>query len=171
MNILRNVIVITTLAAIAMSGSAQARKNGDGHRMQGQTTRVEQRAGKEAMPNRKVRREKRKQAHGDGYGQVERRQERQRVRIAQGRRFGELSRGEFRRLKKQQRKIARMERRFSSDGHLSGKERRRLERAQDRASRRIARFKHNDIYRGSGDRYAQLYGHQDDYFSRFWRYR
>lgn len=164
----RNIIVTTTLATIAMSGIAQARgADGKGH-YQGDFTRVERRAerraAKDLVSDRKTFRENRRQDRGDGYGRVDRRQEKQRARIAQGRRSGELSRAELRRLKKQQKKISRMERRFSADGYLSGRERRRLERAQDRASRRIARLKHNDIYRGSGHRYARVYGYQYGYY-------
>ena len=150
MKILRILVVTTILALTAVSGTAQARGNGDRDGMYRDSTRVERRAASNC-------------AGIDGYDRVDRRQERQRARLIQGRRSGELTRGEFRRLKKQQRRIERMERRFSSDGFLSGRERRRLERAQDRASRRIARLKHNDIYRGH--RYA--YSHAD----RHWGYR
>ena len=80
----------------------------------------------------------------------------------------EVEISELRKLKKQQRKIGRMERRFSSDGFLSGKERRRLEHAQDRASRRIARLKHNNIYRGSGNRYAHWNKHRRGAYNRHW---
>jgi len=149
MNTVRNIVVTMALAATALSGTAQARGNGDRDGMQRDNTRVEQRAERRASRDR---------AGNDGYDRVDRRQDRQRARLIQGRRSGELTRGEFRRLEKQQKKIAHMERRFSWDGHLSGKERRRLERAQDRASRHIAHAKHNDVYRGSGRRYAHSYG-------------
>ena len=149
MNTVRNIVVTMALAATALSGTVQARGNGDRDRMQHDNTRFEQRA---------ERRASRDHAGNDSYDRVDRRQDRQRARLIQGRRSGELTRGEFRRLKKQQQKIARMERRFSWDGYLSGKERRRLERAQDRASRHIAHAKHNNLYRGSGRRYAHSYG-------------
>ena len=141
----RNIVVTMTLAAIALSGAAQARGNGDRDGMQRDSTRVEQRAERRASGDR------------DGYDRVDGRQDRQRARLIQGRRSGELTRGEFRRLKKQQKKIGRMERRFSRDGYLSGKERRRLERVRDRASRHIAHAKHNDVYGDSGRRYAHSY--------------
>lgn len=155
MNTLRTIIVTLTLAAIAASGSALARDKSDRERTHRDGTRIEQRA----ESRRESRRENRRWDNGDDYTRVDRRQERQRYRIKQGRRSGELTRGESRRLKKQQKRIARMEDRFYADDYLSGRERRRLAHAQDRASRRIARFKHNDIYRGSGNRYAYAYGH------------
>lgn len=175
MSTLRNIIVTTTLAAITMSGFAQARVvDGKGH-YQCDTTRIERRAERRAArdlaSDREALRDNRRSDRGDGYGRVDRRREKQRARIAQGRRSGELSRTELRRLKKQQKKIGRMERRFSSDGYLSGRERRRLERAQDRASRRIARLKHNDIYRSSGHRYAQVYGYRHGYYGFFGNHR
>jgi len=147
MNTVRNIVVTMTLAAIALSGAAQARGNGDRDGMQRDSTRFEHRAERRASRDR---------AGIDGYDRVDRRQDRQRARLIQGRRSGELTRGEFRRLKQQQKKIGRMERRFSWDGYLSGKERRRLQRAQDRASHRITRLKHNDIFKGH--RYAHSYG-------------
>ena len=174
MNSARNIIITLTLAAVGLSGAAQSAERGGKNGMRGDGVRVEQRAerrgNRDGATSRNARSEDRRRDHGDSYSRVDRRQDKQRSRIAEGRRSGELSRGEFRRLKKQQRKIGRMERRFYSDGHLSGKERRRLERAQDRASRRIAHFKHNDTYRGSGHRYGRWYRGDRDYGSRHWRH-
>jgi len=116
--------------------------------------RAERRAERRATERREQRRHRVDNDRYARYGRVDRRQDKQRARIVQGRHSGELTRGEAHRLKKQQKKINRMERRFSRDGYLSARERYRLERAQDRASRRIARLKHNDVYRGSGHRYA-----------------
>lgn len=85
--------------------------------------------------------------HGHRYGSaswVDRRQDRQRHRIREGWRSGELTRGEAKRLYRQHRSIAKMERRYTADGYLSAKEQRRLDRALDRASRQIRRAKHND---------------------------
>ena len=180
MNTLRNIAVTMTLAAVALSGAALAREPGD--RSERNRDRVEQsdidrearraerraerrasddavvregrRAERRASERREQRRHRVNTDRHDRYGRVDRRQDKQRSRIVQSRRSGELTRGESRRLKKQQKKIHRMERRFSRDGYLSGRERYRLERAQDHASRRIARLKHNDVYRGSGHRYA-----------------
>jgi len=171
MSILRNIIVTTTLAAITMSGITQARSvDGKGHSQRDTTSveqRAERRAAKDVVSDREVRRENRRRNHEEGYGRVDRRQEKQRARIAQGRCSGELSHAELRQLKRQQKKISQMEQRFASDGYLSGRERRRLERAQDRASRRIARLKRNDIYRGFDHRYAQVYGHRHGYHNLF----
>ena len=181
MNTFRNIAVTKTLAAVALSGAALAREPGD--RSERNRDRVEQsdidrearraerraerrasdddvvvregrRTERRASERREQRRHRVNYDRHDRYGRVDRRQDRQRARIVQGRHSGELTRGESRRLKKQQKKIYRMERRFSRDGYLSGRERYRLERAQDHASRRIARLKNNHVYRGSGHRYA-----------------
>ena len=115
--------------------------------------------------------------HGDGGGyatgsqrfenRVDRRQDRQWARISEARESGDLSRGEARRLRKDQQKIARMERRFERDGYYSPKERRVMERALDRASERIRRAEYNDRGRGygrhrgpwHGGRYGHGHGH------------
>jgi hypothetical protein len=97
--------------------------------------------------------------HDDGYrhDRLEQRLDRQHWRIKQGVRSGELTRKEAKRLRKQQRHIARMENRFARDGHLDRHERRTLRRELDAASDRIYRLKHNDSYRG---RYADgKHGH------------
>lgn len=73
----------------------------------------------------------------------ERREVRQEMRIRQGERSGQLTRGEARRLERGQRHIRRMERRARADGRLGMHEQRHVERAQNRQSRRIWRLKHN----------------------------
>ncbi len=78
---------------------------------------------------------------------LDKRQARQQRRIEQGWHSGELTRKELKRLRKNQRRIARLERRFASDGHFSRKERRAMTEALDEASSRIYRKKHNDRYR------------------------
>lgn len=78
-----------------------------------------------------------------GTPRIDRREARQRERIAEGRMSGQLTRGERARLNASQRHVARMERRAGRDGVFTGRERMRIERAQDRQSRRIHRFKHN----------------------------
>ena len=78
---------------------------------------------------------------------VERRQHNQDIRIREGRKDGRLTRKEFKRLRKEQKKIALLEQCFSKDGHLSKRERRILDNAQDEASRHIRRAKHNERYR------------------------
>ena len=81
---------------------------------------------------------------------VDRRQNRQWARIGDGIEDGDLSRREVKRLRKDQRQIARMERRFERDGYYSPKERRIMERVLDRSSSRIERAKDNDHGRHHG---------------------
>jgi hypothetical protein len=83
----------------------------------------------------------------DGSSRFEHRIERQRDRIRHGVRAGELTRHEAKALRKQQRHITRLERRFERDGRLDRHERRTLRRKLDGASRRIARLKNNDRQR------------------------
>jgi hypothetical protein len=90
----------------------------------------------------------------------EQRLDRQHWRIKQGIRSGELTRKEVKRLRKQQRQIAKAERRFSRDGYLDPRERRHLRRKLDDASDRIYRLKHNDRYRGW---YRDHYGRYGNY--------
>ena len=105
--------------------------------------------------------------HDDSYdgNRFEQRLDRQHLRIKQGVRSGELTRKEAKRLRKQHRRIARLENKFWNDGHLTRHERRTLRRKLDAASDRIYRLKHNDRYRGDkvapytyGDRYGYLDG-------------
>ena len=74
---------------------------------------------------------------------IDRREARQRARIAEGRLSGQLTRGEVARLRAGQRHVHRMERRANADGVVTRAERRRIERAQDRQSRAICRLKRN----------------------------
>ena len=102
--------------------------------------------------------------HGGGMGsqhfenRVDRRQDRQWARISDARENGDLSRREVKRLRKDQQKIERMERRFKRDGYYSPRERRVMERAMDRASDRINRAKHNDHGRGYGQGHRGSHG-------------
>lgn len=73
------------------------------------------------------------------------RQNVQRVRIADGRIDGEVTRREAAALNAEQRHIRRAERRAKSDGEVTRNEKRRLERKQNRANRHIRRAKHNEI--------------------------
>ena len=75
---------------------------------------------------------------------VDRRISNQRARIHEGRKSGELSRKEFKRLRGDQKKIARMDSRFGSDGRYTKRERRKLNKALNRSSKRVYRAKHND---------------------------
>lgn len=85
----------------------------------------------------------------DGYqeNRFEQRLERQLQRIKHGVRSGELTHREAKRLRQQQRAIARLERKFSRDGMLDRHERRTLRRELDAASNRIHRLKNNDRVR------------------------
>jgi hypothetical protein len=74
---------------------------------------------------------------------IRRTEARQRARIVQGCRSGQLSRGEVRRLECIQRDIRMDERLALADGRVSPAERRCIRAEQRCASRQIARFKHN----------------------------
>ncbi|QQS46827.1 MAG: hypothetical protein IPM66_23570 [Acidobacteriota bacterium] len=74
---------------------------------------------------------------------VTKRQVRQQQRIGQGVRSGELTRGEFRRLEREQNQVRRMKVRARSDGEVTNRERARLHREQNQASRHIYRAKNN----------------------------
>ncbi len=79
---------------------------------------------------------------------INRRIRRQNRRINRGRRLGDLTRFEYRKLKFKLFQI-RMARRYAKiDGHVSRGERRRIHRMLDRNSRRIFRLRHNDRYAG-----------------------
>lgn len=74
---------------------------------------------------------------------VDRRQAGQRARIRQGWHSGNLSRKEVSRLRRDQRRIGKLERRSGADGHYTRHERRALKGALDHSSKRIWRMKHN----------------------------
>lgn len=82
---------------------------------------------------------------------ADRRQHRQGARIRQGVKSGEITRGEAKHLRKQQRRIRRVEKRAESDGTVTDQEQQRLENMQDRASKTIFRAKHNEKDRNSDD--------------------
>src|SRR5437868_5517819 len=75
---------------------------------------------------------------------VNRRQNRQRRRIRQGVKSGQLTRGEAARLRREQRRIAAQKRSARRNGNVSAAERARLRRSENRANRRIYRAKHNN---------------------------
>ena len=85
----------------------------------------------------------------DRYDRIEQRLDNQRYRIRDGIDSGELTRKEARRLRKQQRYIARLKRKFMRDGYLDRYEFRELKHELNRASKRIYRMKHNGRYRYS----------------------
>lgn len=74
---------------------------------------------------------------------VNNRQQSQRGRLTQGIKSGELTRGETKSLINGQKRIAKMEQQFKSDGTLTPKERARLQHAQNIQSQKIFRAKHN----------------------------
>ena len=75
------------------------------------------------------------------------RERNQQRRIRQGVRSGELTRGEFRRLEREQARVRRHEARARSDGRFTLRERARINRELNRSSRHIYRQKHNRLYR------------------------
>lgn len=83
--------------------------------------------------------------HGANHAdRLEQRIDRQHDRIRHGIRSGELTRWEARKLRKQHRRIVRLEDRYLRDGRLDRQERRKLRHKLDKASERIYEFKHNE---------------------------
>lgn len=78
-----------------------------------------------------------------GKANINQRQVKQAKRIKQGVRSGELVKAEAKKLREQQRRIARLEANFRADGHLSKKERKIIQAKLDNASERIYALKHN----------------------------
>lgn len=81
---------------------------------------------------------------GDRNPRYEKRIDHQKSRIREGIKSGDLTRKEASKLRKQQKQIASLARKYESDGHLSRHERKKLEKKQDKASKKIYRLKHND---------------------------
>ncbi len=77
----------------------------------------------------------------------DRRENRQMQRIRNGVRNGEITRNEYGRLQKEQRRFDRSYDRAASDGYLNRHERKRLHNMQDRASRHIYRAMHDNATR------------------------
>jgi hypothetical protein len=75
---------------------------------------------------------------------VTKRQLNQQARIGQGVKSGELTKGETRRLERQQAKIQMDKRAAKADGVVTPGERAKLNREQNRASKRVYKLKHND---------------------------
>jgi len=161
---LTHIVTVTAVLAIGLSGVASAR-DGDrterGNKQRPDLERSARNRNQDTPADRSLRsrssREQDVAARGAGGNRVDRRQDNQRARIRDGRESGALTRWESKKLRKDQKKISRMERRFARDGHINKQERRILNKAQDRASHRIYRFKHNDSRRGWGSR--RDYGH------------
>jgi len=114
--------------------------------------------------------------YDDGYrtSRFEQRLDRQNWRIQQGVRSGELTRKEAKRLRKQHRRIAKLEHRFWRNDHLNRHERRTLRRELNAASDRIYRLKHNGRYRDRhhrGHHKSVRYQHHDYYDYAGWSER
>ena len=86
-------------------------------------------------------------AHDDG--SVDARQKRQAHKIERGRISGQITWREGLKLRRQQRKIAHLERKFRSDGHLSEREMGILHDMLDRARVSIRAEKHDSYRRWS----------------------
>lgn len=124
-----NLPVIITVATLALAGAAEARNHGRGD------------GWKQGRPSMQ------RPANSRRFdGNVDRRQARQRARIRDARRNGTLSSRETRHLRKDQRRIARMDRRFAADGRYTPRERQIMKHSLDRSSKRIWRKKHNGHY-------------------------
>jgi len=78
-----------------------------------------------------------------GTPEENRREALQRARIEQGVKSGRLTRSEAKRLRKGERHISRMDKRFGRDGSYGPREKMRMHRALGRESARIWRLKHN----------------------------
>ena len=129
---LRNGILATVIVGLGFIGAADARDfHRDGGR-RGIETHQWHKADKHGA-----------HAHADSRYQrhVERRRARQEHRIEEGWHSGQLTRKELKRLRKNQRRIAHMERKFLGDGYFSRRERRAMDEALDEASGRIYRKK------------------------------
>ena len=74
---------------------------------------------------------------------VDKRQERQEQRIAQGKASGALNHREARRLERQQKGVAHAEAHAKADGTVTAQERKRLHKMQDGTSKRVHRQKHD----------------------------
>lgn len=77
-------------------------------------------------------------------GKVDARQDRQDDRIDNGKRSGEITKREGRKLEHQQRGIQRAENRAKADGVVTRREARKIEQKQDKANRDIHRAKTNN---------------------------
>jgi len=141
-----HIVAMITVISFGLTGIAQARDHDRADR--GSRDRGSAQAAKDAR--------NRGNTGGRSYvsrfeSRVERRQDNQLSRIREGRQSGSLTKREVRKLKKNQKKIDRMERRYAKDGRIDKHERRKLTKALEQSSRRIYRLKHNDVYRGSRD--------------------
>jgi len=75
---------------------------------------------------------------------ITKRQINQQARIRQGVKSGEITKGETRRLEKEQAKIQHDKKIAKADGKVTPQERQKIRREQNKASRDIYRLKHNE---------------------------
>jgi hypothetical protein len=75
---------------------------------------------------------------------IAKRQIHQQARIQQGVKSGELTKGETRKLEREQAKVQHEKKEAKSDGKLTPQERRHITREQNKVNREINRLKHND---------------------------
>ena len=100
------------------------------------------------------------------------RQDRQKDRIQQGIKSGEITRHELLRLKNEQKRIRRYTQKAVRDGRLSRHERRTIDRMQDKAGQHIYKAKHNRNYQHRGhNRYDRQYRYNSHgKYNRHYRY-
>lgn len=85
--------------------------------------------------------------HSQNTPLVDKRQQKQKKRIVNGVKSGELTKKETKKLAKQQANIRKIERKAKKDGTVTLKEKARIQKAQNRASKNIRRKKNNKINR------------------------
>ena len=78
---------------------------------------------------------------------VKKRQVNQQKRIHQGAKSGELTKGEYKALQQQQRRIQKSKKQAKADGTVTKRERARIHAQQQKASKNIARKKNNAVDR------------------------
>ncbi|MGB0723505.1 MAG: hypothetical protein ACPGU7_14030 [Gammaproteobacteria bacterium] len=155
-------IILTAATLLAMGVAKAAPGDREGRRGAERGDRVE-RVGRGDRPNARgegrAASERRGAVSAEGRfaNRVDNRQDRQKARVRNGLREGEITRGEFAKLRQDQQRIRKAERRFESDGIYSKRERRVMERLQDKASRNIKRAKSNDRFPGYRDGYTGRY--------------
>lgn len=84
------------------------------------------------------------QAQTNATPQISKRQLKQQKRIGKGVANGELTKGEFKQVQRQQRNIRKHKRKTKADGNVTRKERAGVHMHQNKASRNIARKKNNN---------------------------
>lgn len=83
-------------------------------------------------------------AHAQSTPMADQREQSQRARINEGVASGEVTRAEAAKLRSEQRRIRRTERRAKADGRVTRRERANIQRKQNQSSRDIRRQKHDE---------------------------